>query len=243
MSRVRALIVDDEKLARDRLRAFLEKRPEDVLVLEAKNGLEALEKLKSEPVDVLFLDIQMPGLSGMEVLAQLEKRAFQLIFQTAFDEFAIRAFEANACDYLLKPFSAERFASAFERALERKEKAANWQKLEEELRKRDGFLQKIGAKAGAKTVLVPVSEVIAFVSEDHYTTMLTADKEYLIDLSLSHLEERLDPERFQRLHRNSIVAMDRILAVQGGENMQVEVEGGRHLPVSRNNRKKLKVES
>jgi two-component system LytT family response regulator len=235
------LIVDDEKLARDRIRSFLDKHDDKFSVLEAANGLSALEILRSQEVDILFLDIQMPELSGMEVLGQLESRPFQVIFQTAFDEYAVQAFEANACDYLLKPFSQERFEAALDRAQKRINGGSQLRKVESSLQARDGFLTKICVKQGVKSLLVPIAEVLGFLSQDHYTTVLTATNEYLIDLSLNHLEERLDPARFQRLHRNNILALDCIKAVIGGENMQVELSNGSRFPVSRNNRKKVKL--
>ena len=103
------------------------------------------------------------------------------------------------------------------------------------------FRSKICAKIGSKTVLVPADDVLAFVSQDHYTTLVTHGKEYIIDLSLGHLEKRLDPAKFQRLHRNNIVALDHIQAVHAGDNMQVELRGGQRFLVSRNNRKKVKL--
>ncbi len=241
MKKTTVLIVDDEKLARDRLHSFLKGRAEEFDIQEAQNGVSALGLLKSHSIDILLLDIQMPELSGMELLAQVEHRNFQVIFQTAFDEYAIQAFEAHACDYLLKPFPQERFNKALDRALKNLRGNVSLEKVESDLRKRDGFLGKICAKVGAKTVLIPVGEIVAFVSQDHYTAVVAAGREYIIDLSLGHLEERLDPAKFQRLHRNNIVSMDRVRAVHSGENMQVELENGQRLPVSRNNRKKVSV--
>ena len=108
----------------------------------------------------------------MELLAQVENRSFQVIFQTAFDEYAVQAFEANACDYLLKPYSQDRFNSAFDRAVENLGKQSSYDNIEAALHKRDGFLNKICAKIGSKTVLVPADDVLAFVSQDHYTTLI-----------------------------------------------------------------------
>ncbi|MGZ3651977.1 MAG: LytR/AlgR family response regulator transcription factor [Bdellovibrionota bacterium] len=233
------LIVDDEALARSRIAGFLRDHGLQCKVREAENGIEALEALKCAHTDILFLDVQMPGLTGLEVLGQLEKRNFQVIFQTAFDEHAVKAFEENACDYLLKPFTRDRFRKALEKALSHLGHAPDTG-VESELLKKNGYLSRILVKAGAKSLLVPVSEILAFVSEDHYTTVITAAREFTIDLSLSHLEERLDPAKFQRLHRNNVVAMDCVRAVIGGDNMEVELSTGRKLPVSRNNRKKLK---
>jgi two-component system LytT family response regulator len=239
MKNVNVLLVDDELLARNRLRAFLEQHGLACTVREAENGVQALELLRAQPFDVVFLDIQMPGLTGLEVLAQLEQRPFQVIFQTAHDEHAVKAFEENACDYLLKPFAKERFAKALDKAIARLGTAPP--AGEAELVRRSGFLTRIVVKAGAKSLLVPVAEILAFVSQDHYTTVVTKEREYVIDLSLGHLEEKLDPAMFQRLHRNNVVRMDCVRAVTGGDNMEIELSNGLKLPVSRNNRKKLKA--
>jgi two-component system LytT family response regulator len=239
MRTISILIVDDEELARRRLRTFLEQQGLECEIHEAENGFAALDVLSAKAVDLLFLDVQMPGLTGLEMLAQLEKRPFQVIFQTAHDEHAVKAFEENACDYLLKPFSKERLAKALGKALANLGSAAP--AGEAELLRKSGPLSRIVVKAGAKSLLIPVAEILAFVSQDHYTTVVTAAREYVIDLSLNHLEEKLDPSRFQRLHRNNIVAMECVRSVTGGENMEVELANGLRLPVSRNNRKKLKL--
>jgi two-component system LytT family response regulator len=239
MSEVKIVLVDDEELARNRIKAYLAQQGLSCSVKEAENGFDALDLLRADQPDILFLDVQMPGLTGLEVLSQLEKRTFQVIFQTAFDEHAVRAFEENACDYLLKPFSRDRFAKALDKALARIGQAIP--SGESELLKQSGYLNRIVVKAGIKSLLVPVESVYAFLSQDHYTTVITKDREYIIDLSLSHLEERLDPSKFQRLHRNNIVALERVRGIVGGDNMEVELAGGLKLPVSRNNRKKVKT--
>jgi two-component system LytT family response regulator len=233
------LLVDDESLARKRLRSFLEQRPELITIEEAASGREALEKLRAKKYDLVFLDVEMPGMSGFELLAQWESRV-PVIFQTAYADFALRAFEANACDYLLKPFPKERFDQAFERALARKAAGEALQKVETALRENSGYLSKLLVKLGNKSVFVELREALAIVSRDHYSFLLTAEKEYILELSLSHLEERLDPKQFQRLHRNSIVQLSAIAAVHGGENMEVELKSGLRLPVSRSSRGKLK---
>jgi two-component system, LytTR family, response regulator len=241
-SRTTVLLVDDEKLARDRLKSFLSQAGHPGKVLEAENGIAALEILGEEEVDLLFLDVQMPGLNGFETLAQLEARPFQLIFQTAFDQHAIRAFEENACDYLLKPFPLERFRVAYERALDRLKagKLVDSSAAETSELKRQGWLQSLLVKSGTRSLVMPTERISAFLSRDHYTVFEIEGKEYVTDLSLSHLESRLDPERFLRLHRNNIVAREAIRALRGGDNMEVELLDGTRLPVSRNNRKKLK---
>jgi two-component system LytT family response regulator len=236
---MKILVVDDEALARKRILKFLGETGLVCEVREAENGLAGLEALRAENFDIVFLDVQMPGLTGLEMLGQLPSRKFQVVFQTAHDEHALSAFEENACDYLLKPFTAERFRKALDRALERGALAPA-STLESDLLRKNGYLCRIVVKVGAKSLLVPTEEIFAFVSEQHYTTVVTRDREHVIDLPLNQLEDRLDPNQCQRLHRNNLVALNRVRSVTGGENMEVELESGRKLPVSRSNRHKLK---
>lgn len=234
----KVLIVDDEPLARQRLRGFLAKRPEALTIEEAASGREALELLQGGGYDLVFLDIEMPSMSGFELLAQWEDRC-TVIFQTAFADFALRAFAANACDYLLKPFTEERFAQAFERALKEKAAAEALDAAEASLREKAGFLTKLLVKNSGKSQFVELKDALALVSRDHYSFLVTANKEYILDVSLAHLEKNLDPAHFQRIHRNSIVHLAAIKAVRGGDNMELELLNGLRLPVSRNSRGKL----
>ena len=236
----KVLIVDDEKLARQKIRRFLEGSNVNPLVEEAVNGLEALSKISSTKPDIVFLDIQMPGLSGFEVLQHLEERSFKLIFQTAYDEYAIQAFEENACDYLLKPFTRERFQRSFERAMTSLGVQRELSHLERRLVENKKFLEKIAVKQGSKFKIINLNDVICFISQDHYTCAYVGSSEYICDPSLSHLEGRLPPDVFLRLHRNNIVKVSEIKSVMGGENMTAELSNGLKLPVSRNNRKRLK---
>lgn len=233
---MKALIVDDEALARRRVRRLLESQPERFDVREAANGLEALHLIRSEPPALLFLDIEMPGLSGFDLLQNLEERPFRLIFQTAYDEFALKAFEENACDYLLKPFTEERFRMALKRAMESVEIDRKLQGLESAFRAQNRFLERLTVRQGAKQAILPIGDVAAFTSKDHYTFAHAGRSEHILDVSLSLLEERIDPTVFRRVHRNGIVRMAEIHRLHGGENMEIELRSGLVLPVSRANR-------
>ena len=131
---IQILIVDDEELARHKIKRFLAESQIQATITEAANGLQALQILSTSSIDLVFLDIDMPGLTGLEVLQNLEQRPFKVIFQTASDAFAIRAFEENACDYLLKPFDRERFQSALQKALARVETDRKLQGFEKQMR-------------------------------------------------------------------------------------------------------------
>ena len=236
----RLLIVDDEDLARQRVRRYVEQFAQPFEIAEAASGMEAVALIRDFQPHIVFLDIAMPELSGLEVLQQFEARSFLVIFQTAFDEFALRAFEENACDYLLKPFDAKRLHKALEQALQRVADEERLRALEAQLATRDGSLQRLTVKQGHRVRLVETRDVHCFVSQDHYTCVYFGDNlEGIIDLSLTRLTERLDPAAFVQLHRNNIVRVHAVVAVsltRQGE-MLVELTNGMRLPVSRANRR------
>lgn len=240
---LKVLIVDDEKLARQKIVRYLTELAPDVEFKEAANGIEAVATVKDFAPDIVFLDIQMPGLNGFEVLDHFAERSFAVIFQTAFDEFAIKAFEECACDYLLKPYTQERFAKAFERA-----RTAGSQNNPAHDSKRN-LLQKITeAQQFVETLCVSdrgvyltlgIQEVEAFVSRDHYTCIHSGPKEYLLDLSLQKLEERLNPADYLRIHRSAIIRVAAVTSMTKGEDAEVELTSGLKLPVSRRCRRAL----
>jgi len=234
------LIVDDEERARSRLsRLLLDINPKFKIEM-AVNGIEALKCISVNKPDILFLDIQMPIMTGLEVLAQIKEREFQVIFQTAYDEYALHAFEANACDYLLKPIERERLKVALEKAVKLKTLQENLINLESEFHRRGQYLQTICVKTGDRISTVKVDDVYCFSSQDHYTFVYTESGEHIIDLPLSHLEDRLNPESFFRCHRSHIVSLEKIKSLNLGPSMEVVFENKRRVPVSRQNRKQMK---
>ncbi|MEW6207813.1 MAG: LytTR family DNA-binding domain-containing protein [Acidobacteriota bacterium] len=234
----RILIVDDEPLARQRIARYLAQRRLPLVIEEAESGLRAVELIAEFRPDIIFLDVEMPGLSGLEVLQQFEERPFQVVFETAYDEFAIRAFEEHACDYLLKPFTEARFNHALDRALKQSADHARLRALEATLAEREGHLSRVIVKHGGRMRIVEAREITCFVSRDHYTCVyFGGGREGLADLSINFLSERLDPRAFIRLHRNSIARISAIKAVSSREDeMTVELEGGIALAVSRSRR-------
>jgi two-component system, LytTR family, response regulator len=220
-----------------------------VLIEEAESGIEAVEMIQDFRPDIIFLDVEMPGLNGFEVLLQFSERPFHVIFQTAYDQFAIRAFEESACDYLLKPFTAERLHKALARALDRSADEQRLRALEARLAARDSdrrYLRKLTVKQGMRLRVVETKEIFCFVSRDHYTLVYFGDgqnhHEAICDLSIATLAERLDPVEFQRLHRNSVARKSAIVALSrfGQGELMVELSNGMKLPVSRSNRKILR---
>lgn len=239
----RVLIVDDEALARQRVARYALQCDAGLLLAEAESGVAAVEMIRSFQPDVIFLDVEMPGLNGFEVLQQFEVRPFHVIFQTAYDQFAIRAFEEHACDYLLKPFNAARLQQALQRALARAADEARLRALERQLAARTdgaGYLRQLTVKQGARWRIVAAAEIFCFVSQDHYTcAYFGAGGEGICELSLARLSERLDPRTFQKLHRNNIVRRGAIVALERTRQGEVWVElaNGMKLPVSRSHQR------
>lgn len=222
------MVVDDERLAREKIVRQLKDFPQPFAIAEAKNGLEALAMIQEKAPDIVFLDVEMPGLSGFDLLRQLPEVTFQMIFETAYDEFTVRAFEENACDYLLKPFTAERLHKALARALARTTPSGAARASTSA-----AFLDRITVRKSGELLVLGDTEIHCFVSRDHYTCIDTDDGEYLIDLSLNHLETHLNPAVFQRIHRNALVRIDAVKAIVPGPRKRAWLVNGLELEVSR----------
>ncbi len=217
------LIVDDEPLARLRMRSLLEGYSSEIEILgEAGSGTAAVQKIKELGPDVVFLDIQMPDMDGFDVLHELTKDEVPLVvFCTAYDNFAVKAFEEDTVDYLLKPVEADRLSAAIEKIrrrlpslCEQPESTSvadlDWGKLRELVNSGNSYLQRLQIKVGERIVFVNIDEVIRFQSEEKYTVVHTVGGQYLMTQGLVDLEPRLDPKSFVRVHRSHIVAIDYI---------------------------------
>ena len=237
----RILIVDDEELARQRVARYVRAADETLVVAEADSGIAAVEAIRAFRPDVVFLDVDMPGMTGLEVLGQFEERSFKVIFATAYDEFAVRAFEEQAVDYLLKPFTAERLREALGRALSRAGDEARLRALEVRL---GGRLRRLVVKQGARLRTVDEEEISCFVSRDHVTCVYFGDgREGVVDLSLARLEERLDADRFVRLHRHSLVRAAAVAAIVTDRDghLWAELSNGMRVAVSRSRRREARA--
>ena len=205
---LRTLIIDDEELARKRLRKMLQDFENELEVIdEAGNGKEAVEKIEAAHPDVIFLDIQMPGYDGFEVVRRLRVKPF-IIFVTAYDEYALRAFEENSVDYLLKPIERKRLEVAVEK-LRRMFNSLNPQ-LNEHIERllsqlATASLKRLQVKSGDKILLINVEDVVYFEAKDKYTFLYTVDQKHIIDFTLNDLEGRLDKTNFIRIHRSNII--------------------------------------
>lgn len=217
---LRVVLADDEPLVRERLRALVGARGDCTLVAECADGAEAVSVIERERPDLALLDVQMPELDGFEVLDALrEDERPAVIFVTAYDEYAVRAFEVNAVDYLLKPLEAGRFNAAVDRVARRpaSPRAAGdpqLQALLDELRRKRGLATRLVVRDGHRVSFVPVADIDWIDASGNYARIHAAGRAHLLRETLKSLEARLDPERFVRVHRSAIVNIERIVAME-----------------------------
>jgi two-component system LytT family response regulator len=237
MDRLRVVIVDDEPLARAVVREYLRAHPGVEVVAECANGFEAVKAVTDLSPDLMFLDVQMPKLNGFEVL-ELLGRAVPVIFTTAYDQYALRAFEVHAVDYLLKPFSEERLAEALSRAgarLQAREAGPDVAALVAEARPRQGPVERVLIRDGAQVHVLPVARIDYVEAQDDYVCFKSEGKQYLKDQTMGALEATLDPARFVRIHRSYLLNIERIARVElyAKDSRVAILRDGTKLPVSR----------
>jgi two-component system LytT family response regulator len=234
---IRALLVDDEEPARDRLRRLLAEVGDVEIVGEAEDGERAMEQISRLAPDVVFLDIQMPGPTGMEVAASLPSPRPHIVFCTAFDQYAVDAFELSAADYLLKPVNRARLAQALDRVRSGLKSDDAIEKATRAAARPARFL----ARRGSSYRVVPAREVLCFVSEDGITKVRTIDQHYWMSPTLNDLESRLDPREFFRISRAAIVHLDAVreVAPTAGGHGEVTLKDGSRHEVSRRRFKEL----
>lgn len=256
MPKIRTLIVDDEKPARRRLRELLEKQPVIDIIKECTNGQDAVEQIRATAPDLLFLDIQMPGLNGFGVVNQIGvDRMPVTIFVTAFDQYALKAFEVSALDYLLKPFSDERFEHSLERALDfintRQRGELNDRMLAlldrmqpNQAANKTSYLERLAIKQSGQSgrvIFLRVEEIAWIEAAGVYVEIHAGKNSWLHRVSLSELETRLDPQLFLRIHRSTIVNLRHIKELQPHSHgdFLVVLQDGQQLKLSRNYRAKV----
>jgi two-component system LytT family response regulator len=241
MSRLRIAIVDDELPARQLLREYL--ATEDVeIVAECANGFEAVKAVAETHPDLLLLDVQMPKLNGFEVL-ELVGRDAAVIFTTAYDEYALRAFEVHAIDYLLKPFGLERLREALAAARARLPVAVAGGRIAADARPPGAWLTRIVIRDGANVHVVALDKVDFVEAQDDYVSVRCGDRVLLKEQPLSDLERQLDPHRFVRIHRSFLINLDRLARIElAAKDTRVAVlKDGRTLPVSRTGYTRLRA--
>jgi two-component system LytT family response regulator len=241
-SPLRVVVVDDESLARSLIREYLADIRDVEIVAECANGFEAVKAVAELHPDLMFLDVQMPKLNGFEVL-ELVGRDVAVVFVTAYDQYALRAFEVHAVDYLLKPFGADRLAAALERArarLGRGEKIPV-QQIAEAARPHHGPAERILVRDGPRVHVLPIEKVDYVQAQDDYVSFRCEGKDYLKDQTLAEVEASFDPAKFVRIHRSFILNLERLARVEADarENRVAILTDGRRLPVSRAGYKRL----
>ena len=228
-----ALIVDDEPLARVRMRSLLAPYSSEIeIVGEAASGAEAIEKIGQLLPDVVFLDIQLNDMDAFEALKSLEEDMPLIVFTTAYDNFALRAYEENTVDYLLKPVEPARLEKTVEKLRKQLEQSASenqlpenfsWDAFRQMMGSTSGYLQRLQVKIGDRILLVNVDEIIRFQSEEKYTTVYTLSGQHVIDTPLVDLEKKLDPRQFVRIHRAHLVAIDYIAEIRKTDSSRLNV--------------------
>jgi len=233
---IRVVIVDDEELARSVLKEYLADHPEVVVVEECQNGFEAVKAVTELKPDLVFLDVQMPKLNGFEVL-ELIAPPPAVVFVTAYDQYAIRAFEVHAVDYLLKPVSPERLSEALSHATARirSGETAPAASLLADTRGGKKFLDRILVRDGTRVHIIPVNQVDYVEAQDDYACIHSGGRAFLKLQTLSDLEKSLDPDRFLRIHRGFILNIARLARIElyAKDSRIVVLQDGKKLPVSR----------
>jgi two-component system LytT family response regulator len=240
---IRALLIDDEPLARMVVREYLLGYPQIEVLQECGDGFEGLKAIQQHQPDLIFLDVQMPKINGFEMLELVDEQP-AVIFTTAFDEYAIKAFEAHATDYLLKPFSKDRFNKAIDKFLAQAPNTAAPKKEEllETASHSPGQHERIVVKTGTKVKIIPVADVLYLQADDDYVSIITAEGAFLKNKTMSFFEQTLDGRQFVRVHRSYIVSVQEITRIDPYEKDShlAILKNGAKIPVSKTGYVKLK---
>jgi two-component system LytT family response regulator len=244
LTKLRALIVDDERLAREKLRRFLAEEPDVEIVGECGSGAEAVDRMRAERPDLVFLDIQMPGLDGFGVLREVgAERSGRVVFVTAHDEHAVRAFEVEALDYLLKPFDRARFRQALDRVRRERRQTLDEKlaALLERIERPEPRLDRILVRSGGRMTFLKLREVDWIEADDNYIRLHAGRETHLVRDTLRQLEPRLDPRLFLRIHRSAIVNVEAVAEIRSlfHGDYDVLLRDGTALPVGRTYRDRL----
>ena len=234
---IKCIIIDDEKLARDLLNEYLEGFPNIDVIAECAKGQEAIDQINKLKPDLIFLDVQMPGKNGFDVLEEIDHEPY-VIFSTAYDQYAIKAFEKNAVDYMLKPLDEERFRLAVNRALDRiKSEQSNLEQLLKTLKvdRSGGYESHIFVQKSEKLFNLPVEEIVYLEASGDYTIITTKNDQFVSSSGIGKLEELMNPDIFIRIHRSTIINLNSLKEIERHFNggMIVKMQNGKSFPVSR----------
>jgi two-component system LytT family response regulator len=242
MTKYKVIIIDDEKPAREIIKLFLQKHPSITIEAEAENGFEGLKLINEIKPDLLFLDIQMPKLTGFELL-ELIPNPPVVIFSTAYDEYALKAFERNAVDYLLKPFNQKRFDESIKKGIEKISNRTNKPSIKTVIEDSSTSpINRVVVKDGTNIHIIPTTEIIRISAQDDYSEIITNKGKYLKLQTMKHFEHSLDATKFIRVHRSSIIQVSEIVKIDkyGKETHMARLKNGDEIVVSANGYAKLK---
>lgn len=250
-NKIRAIIVDDEVLSRESLREALARFEDIDIIKECTNGFEAVQEVQQSKPDLMFLDIQMPKLDGFDVVELLGREAPCIIFVTAYDEYALRAFEAEALDYLLKPVNPARLQRAVQRVREKLQPGTNGSPPAEKEGRMERFinqhrdylapLTRILIRDGMDVYIIPAEQVIYFEAQEDYVKIFTEERSYLKLERMANLERKLDPQQFCRIHRSYLLNIDYLVKIEpySKDSRIAKLKNGKTLPISRSGYNRL----
>lgn len=238
---IKAILIDDEPLSREIIKSYLKEYAQVVVVEECNDGFEGVKAIQQHMPDLIFLDIQMPKINGFEMLELIDGPP-AVIFTTAFDEYAIKAFESNAIDYLLKPFSIDRFKKAMDKWLDKEPSTEPAQKVLESMAPSPLQQNRVVVKTGTKVKIIPMHEIHYFEADDDYVRVVTGEGSYLKNKTMQFYEQSLDPQHFVRVHRSYIVHINQITRIDPyqKESHLAILRDGKQIPVSKTGYGKLK---
>lgn len=246
MKKIRVVIVDDERLARDIVKNYIREHENVEIVAECENGFEGIKAINESKPDLVFLDVQMPKITGFEMLELLEHKPL-IIFTTAYDQYAIKAFEVNATDYLLKPFAYDRFDEALKKAVSTLESNSinttnTIENIINTVDQAEEYLDRVIVKFNQKINIIPVDEIIYLEAQDDYVQIVTPKVKLLKQKTMKYFEKHLNPNNFVRIHRSYIASLQNIgeIELYDKESHKAAMKNGIKLPVSKTGYAKLK---
>lgn len=237
---MKAILIDDEPLSRDIIKSYLKKHPAIEVVDECNDGFEGVKSIGLHKPDLVFLDIQMPKINGFEMLELIDGQP-RIIFTTAFDEYALQAFEKNAIDYLLKPFSQERFDKAVQKLITQTESTFAQAKLTQE--PNPGSAGRIVVRTGTRVKIIPVQDIIFLKSDDDFVQVHTPEGSFMKNKTMQFYEDTLDPSQFTRVHRSYMVNIQHVTRIDRykKDTHLAILRNGEKIPVSQTGYVKLKA--
>jgi two-component system LytT family response regulator len=243
MEKIRAIIIEDEELGRKLIINYLKDESDIEIIAECENGFEGIKSIQELKPDLIFLDIQMPKLNGFEMLEILDEKP-EIIFTTAYNQYAINAFELNAIDYLMKPFSKERLHEALQKAIKRirsnEPVIKNIQKLVQQ--PLDDLLERVVVKSNTRISVIPVEKIRYIEAQDDYVMIYAAEGKHLKQSTMKYFEQHLDPKQFMRVHRSYIIRFDQVVQLEpyGKDSYVAKLKDGPAIPISKSGFKSLK---